>query len=134
MRRLSIAVLAVALLAVSPTPALAGPGDTTVQIRSNAELVIATTIEVVVVVSCAPYAYTFGGDVFIGEGVVYLQVNQAETAGNGYSSETFPCDGTSHTVALFVSPGPWQLGEALVAAQACGFVCTAQVVKYVHIN
>ena len=135
MRRLSTAVLAIALLAISPTPALAGPADTSVQVRSNAELVLATTIEVVVVVSCAPYAFTnSSGDIVVGQGFVSVNVNQAETGGNGFSSQAFPCDGQSHTRALFVSPGPWQLGEALVRASACGFSCSDVVVKYIHIN
>ena len=135
MRRLSTAVLAIALLAISPTPALAGPADSSVQVRSNAELVLATTIEVVVVASCAPYAFTnSGGDIVVGEGFVSVSVNQAETGGNGYSSSTFPCDGQSHTRALFVSPGPWQLGQAVVVAYACGYTCSDQVVKYIHIN
>lgn len=134
MRRLSIAILAIALLAASPTPALAGPADTSVQVRSNAELVLATTIEVVVVVSCAPYAFTSGGEIVVGQGSVFVAVNQAETGGSGFSSQVFPCDGQSHTRALFVSPGPWQLGQALVRASACGFSCSDQVVKYVHIN
>jgi hypothetical protein len=134
MRRLSIAVLAIALLATSATPALAGPADSSVQIRSNAELVLLTTIEVVVVVSCAPWAYTIGGDIVVGQGVVYVNVSQAETGGNGGSSQEFPCDGKSHTRAVFVSPGPWQLGQALAVAQACGFVCGDPAVKYIHIN
>ena len=134
MRRLSVAVLAIALLAISPTPALAGPADSSVQIRSNAELVLLTTIEVVVVVSCAPYAFTdSSGNIVVGQGFVFVTVNQAETGGNGGSSQTFPCDGQSHTRALFVTPGPWQLGEALAFAQACGFTCS-NTVKYVHIN
>lgn len=135
MRRLAVAVLAIALLAMSPTPALAGPADTSVQIRSNAELVLLTTIEVVVVVSCAPWAFTDpSGNIVAGQGFVQVTVNQAETAGNGSSFQAFPCDGQSHTRAVFVSPGPWQLGQAIVHAFACGFTCSDQVVKYVHIN
>ena len=135
MRRLAVAVLAIALLAISPTPALAGPADTSVQIRSNAELVLLTTIEVVVVVSCAPYAFTdASGDIVAGQGFVFVSVNQAETGGSGSSSQEFPCDGQSHTRALFVSPGPWQLGQAIAVAQACGFTCSDLVTKYIHIN
>ena len=134
MRRLAVAVLAIALLAMSPTPALAGPADTSVQIRSNAELVLLTTIEVVVVVSCAPYGFTdAGGNIVAGQGSVFVAVNQAETGGRGSSGQTFPCDGQSHTRALFVSPGPWQLGQALAFAQACGFTCS-DTTKYIHIN
>ena len=134
MRRLSVAVLAIALLAISPTPALAGPADSSVQVRSNAELVLLTTIEVVVVASCAPYAFTdSSGNIVVGQGSVSVSVNQAETGGSGFSFQTFPCDGQNHTRALFVNPGPWQLGEAIVFAQACGFTCS-NTVKYVHIN
>jgi ABC-type amino acid transport substrate-binding protein len=134
MRRLSIAVLAAALLAMSPTPALAGPADTTVQIRSSAELVLATTIEVVVVVSCAPFAFVDpDGNVVAGQGFLQVSANQAETGGQGVFTRPIPCDGNSHTLAVFLSPGPWQLGEALASAFACGFTCD-QAVKYIHIN
>jgi hypothetical protein len=70
----------------------------------------------------------------VGQGYVQVNANQAETGGNGSDFEYFPCDGDAHTLSLFLTPGPWQLGQALVRAYACGWVCGEEVVKYVHIN
>jgi hypothetical protein len=74
-------------------------------------------------VSCAPYV-AFGGGA--GTGFVSVSVNQAAgttTGGAGSGFQIFPCDGQNHRVAVNVSPGPWQLGDALASWTVCGFSC-----------
>ena len=66
-----------------------------------------------------------------GTGNVFVNVNQATSGssagGTGFGTATFACDGQNHKLAVQVQPGPWQLGQAIASATACGFTCDSTV-------
>ena len=84
-------------------------------------------LESVLGASCAPY---FNGT-SSGTGIVFVNVNQATSGssagGTGFGSAPFACDGQNHKLAVQVQPGPWQLGQALASATACGFSCDTTI-------
>ena len=127
-RHTLLAVLAVAsALAVPATGTAASNPGASVSLSSSADWISPAQIVVYVTASCAPY---FDGTTN-GTGFVSVNVNQATSSstpgGTGFSFTTFTCDGQNHRIALNVSPGPWQLGDALASAQACGFTCDTTI-------
>jgi len=122
-----VAVLVAATALVLPATGAAAPNaGTSVSLSSSADWISPTQIVVYVTVSCAPY---FNGT-SNGTGFVSISVNQATSpsspGGFGNAFSTFTCDNQNHKLALAVSPGPWQLGDALAAVSACGFTCDSQ--------
>lgn len=124
-----LAVVAVATaLAIPATGAATSNPAVSVSLSSSADWISPAEIIVYVTASCAPY---FVGGTTPGVGSVGVNVNQATSpstpGGSGFGNATFTCDNQNHRFALSVSPGPWQLGDALASAFACGFTCDSTV-------
>lgn len=119
---LALAVVAAALAVPAMGSAASNPAAS-VSVSSSADWISPAQIIVYVTASCAPF---FSGTTS-GTGFVFVQVSQATSTstpgGSGVSSQPLTCDNQNHRIALNVSPGPWQLGDALAFAEACGFSC-----------
>jgi hypothetical protein len=126
--RVALAVAAVAAALAVPAAGIAAANPAaSVSVSSSADWISPAQIIVYVTASCAPF-FTGTGN---GVGFVSLQVNQATSpsspGGAGGAFLPLTCDNQNHRLALSVSPGPWQLGTALVSAFACGFTCDSQI-------
>ena len=126
--RFVVAVAALALgLAVPAASVGANNPAVNVAVSSSADWTSPSTIIVYVTASCAPY---FNGT-STGMGNVFVNVNEAPTGsssgGIGFGSAPFACDGQNHKLAIQVQPGPWQLGQAIASATACGFTCDSTI-------
>jgi hypothetical protein len=130
---LALALVA-AVLAVPATASSAGNAVVSGSFSSNADWISPAQITVYATVSAAPF---FLPPPFTATCTVFVNVNQATgttTGGSGAGNQTFPCDGQNHKVAIAVTPGPWQLGSALLIGEACGFSCSPIVQKQIKIT
>jgi hypothetical protein len=120
LRRMIVpAVLAAAALV--PAGSVAAPAPTTsVQIAAQAVLNTPASIVVTVNVQCSPVVS--GGMVFTTTSVnVFVSQTETATPGNGFGSAVVTCDNQKHSVAVNVTPGPFNLGKAAASASAFGF-------------